>query len=85
MDIKDTITNEVRDLRRARAELRVQAHLAKEEAKDTWERLEKRWPDVEQKLEQLERQGKSAAGDLMKSIQDMLAELKDGYRRLRST
>ena len=42
-DWSETFSKEVDDLRRVRDELRVQMHLAGQEAKDGFEGLERRW------------------------------------------
>lgn len=74
---------ELEALRRARDELRVQAHLAKAEARDLWEELEGKFQDAESKAELVLREAEEPAADLAEALGELLEELRQGYRRLR--
>lgn len=67
--------NEVSALVRLRDELRVQAHLGRLEAEDEFLRLEERWRKVKVVAAR-------AAGDAEESLEDLLRQIRDGYRQL---
>ena len=66
-----------------RDELRVKLHLAKADARDEWEELERKWSEVQSKFAQLQK----AAGDSSESIEAAAKllgeELLKGYERIR--
>lgn len=76
------LIKEMAEVKRVRDELRLQAHLARAEAKDLWVRLENAWPRLESRLRDLERESGEAAEQLAKATKELLTELKDGYRSL---
>jgi len=71
------------DLQQTRDEMRVQMHLAKADARDDWDKLERKWGDFQVKLDQVE----DATGDSAKEVGAALStlgdELKAGYKRIR--
>jgi hypothetical protein len=85
MSILESIKKEVAELQRTRDELKVRAALGKAEAKDVWDRLESQvWPDVERKLQTLERHAGSAADDVASATKNLIEEIRTGYKKLRS-
>ncbi len=74
---------EFEGVRRARDELRVQAHLAKAEARDLWKDLEHKFQDAESKVKLVLREAEGPAEDIADAAGQLLRELRDGYRRLR--
>ncbi len=74
---------EFEGVRRARDELRVQAHLAKAEARDLWKELEHKFQDAESKVKLVLREAEGPAEDIAEAAGQLLRELRDGYRRLR--
>jgi hypothetical protein len=70
-------------LRRLRDELRLEAHLARAEARARWQRLEARWPELEARLEELERATGAAAATVGQAARALLDELGEGYRGLK--
>lgn len=83
MSMISLIQNEYRDLMKLRDEIRVQAHLAKAEAKDKLARLEAKWPDVESRFRMLEQSSGQAVDSVMQSARDLMDELKSGYETLK--
>lgn len=67
---------EVDALARTRDELRLQLALGKLEARDEWTHLESAWGRVKHKAT-------LAADDAEETLHDVLASIRDGYRRLR--
>ena len=83
MSLRDRIDREAEDLRVAREELRVRLHLGKLEARDLWEQLEKKWQHAEGKLKVLGDASQEVAADVGEAAGLALAELKEGYAKLR--
>ena len=70
-------------LKQERDELRVQIHLAKAEAKDEWEELEKKWDILENKLTALKRETKDASKDIGAALGVLSEEIANAYKRIR--
>lgn len=70
-------------LKQERDELRVQIHLAKAEAKDEWEELEKKWDILENKLAALKRETKDASKDIGAALSILSEEIANAYKRIR--
>ena len=70
-------------LKQERDELRVQIHLAKAEAKDEWEELERKWEVVENKLAALKRETKDASKDIGAALGVLSEEIANAYKRIR--
>lgn len=67
----------VADLKQARDEARVKAHLGSMAVQDEWQKLEERWQDFEAKA-QLER----SARDVSAALGLLASELKSAYGRI---
>lgn len=67
----------VADLKQARDEARVKAHLGSMAVQDEWQKLEHRWQDFETKA-QLDRTAK----DVGAAVSLLAAELKSAYERI---
>lgn len=74
----------VADLQTQRDELRVRLHLAKAEAKDEWEKLEKKWEHLRGRLEVVGREAKDASKDVLAATRLLAREIKEGYDRVRA-
>ena len=70
-------------LKQERDKLRVQIHLAKAEAKDEWEELEKKWDILENKLTALKRETKHASKDIAAALGVLSEEIANAYKRIR--
>lgn len=79
-DLKDLATR----LERQRDELRVQAHLAKAEAREEWEELEEKWEQLKGKLRRVGEEADDASDDVKAAASLLMDELKKGYDRLRN-
>jgi DNA repair exonuclease SbcCD ATPase subunit len=84
-DFSDWIHGEVEDLRRTRDELRVQAHLAKAELRDLWEKLEERFEDLEHRAKRTARATEEPLRQLEGDARKLVGDLRDGYRRIRES
>jgi predicted transcriptional regulator len=84
-DVRERIHEELDSLRRTRDELRVQIHLARAEGKDLWDQLEHKFEEVEAKVKSVARQAEGPVHDVGDAAKLLLAEIRDGYRRIRET
>lgn len=84
MAIRDWMKDELEALKAIRDELEVQANLGKAEMRDSWEGLEKRWSQLEGKLDVIGQQAKEDAEDVKTAAQVLIDELREGYEHLKS-
>ncbi len=70
---KDTLQHELDSLKQTRDELRVKLHLGSQDAKDAWDKLERKW---------LELEDNSKVGDAAKVL---VSEIREGYQRFVTT
>lgn len=82
-DLQDRLKEEFENLRMLRDELRVRIHLAKAEARDRWEELEKDWERVEGKIKVIGEEAQESAKEVGEATGNLIDELRDAYRRLR--
>jgi vacuolar-type H+-ATPase subunit E/Vma4 len=72
---------------RTRDELKVQAHLAKADAKDEaktqWQALERQWEHAAGKRKQLQDAAVETGEEVLEGIKISLDELREGYKRIR--
>ena len=80
---RDDLKDLARRLERQRDELRVQAHLAKAEAREEWEELEEKWQSLKRKLKAASEDVDDASDDVKAAASMLMDELKKGYERLR--
>lgn len=81
-NIKETIGREIQELEQYRDRLRVKAHLAKNDLKDAWDRIEGHWPEVQAKFKEMEKPSMAALNDIGDSLKKMLSEIRSEYRRI---
>lgn len=79
------LEQEMESIRRIRDELRVQMHLARAEARDLFEELEHRWHELEARFEQVADEARRPMQEAGEAARSLLAELKDGYRKIRDS
>jgi chaperonin cofactor prefoldin len=82
-EFKKAIDREVAELKTLRDELKLQAHLAKGEAKKAWDKLESQWPDLDTKVDELEKASKDAVEQVGSRLKSMMKDLKSGYQSLK--
>jgi hypothetical protein len=66
-----------------RDELRVRLHLAKADARDEWEGLEKKWAEVQVKFSQLQKSAGESMDDIEAAARLLGEEIQKGYDRIR--
>jgi chaperonin cofactor prefoldin len=79
----ERVKSEVDKLRAVRDELRLQMHLGTAEARDTFERLEKRWKTMEAHVRSLESATREDRERVAEAARTLAREIGDGYRHLR--
>lgn len=73
----------LRKLETERDELRVKANLAKMEAKEEWDEVEKKIEALKGRMKVVGGEAKEASGDVGAAIDVLADEIKDGFSRLR--
>ena len=86
---KEGFEDLLESLKQQRDELRVQMHLAGAEAKEEWERLEKKWKRVyaEKSAESkpLREAVEESTKDVGAALEQVAEEIKKGYQRIRDS
>lgn len=83
MTRQDNLDALIAELRQQRDELKLQMHLAKADARDEWEKLEKKWREVEVKLDKAGAEAKASAGDVGHAVEQVAREISRAYDRIR--
>ena len=81
--IKATLQRELDSLVRTRDELRVQANLAKADARKEWDRLDAGLLRLQDELKLVGEHSKDAVHDIATASRTLLDELKHGYERFK--
>ena len=84
MTLRERVERQAEEMRATRDEIRVRLHLAKMDARDQWDQLEKQWDHAEAKLKQLAGAANEATDDIAEATQLVLNEMRDGYNKLRN-
>jgi acetoin utilization protein AcuB len=82
-DLGKKLADEFESLKRARDELRVQIHLAKADARDLWDRTERKLEEVEGKVRLVSKGAEEPLQDVAEAARGLLREIREGYRRIR--
>lgn len=83
-DILDELAKDIESLRETRDELRVRLHLLQADARDEWERLEKKWHHIEAETKAVGQRSASSLRQMRETAQEVAEELKDGYEYIRT-
>ena len=73
----------IEELKKQRDELRVKLHLAKAEAREEFERLEKRLDHVRGRVDVIVRETGEISKDVGHAARVVLEEIRTGYQRIR--
>jgi hypothetical protein len=82
-DWKQTLNDELDELRRVRDELRVRLHLGKSDAQDLWRQLERRFGELESHARTAAQRTEAPLHELAAASRHLVEELRRGYRDLR--
>jgi isocitrate lyase len=75
----------IETVRQQRDELNLQLHLAKAEAKQEWEQLERKWATLEERFDSFGNEAKASAGEVAASLRQLANELDKAYKRLKNS
>ncbi len=70
-------------LQRQRDELSLKLHLAKADARDEWEKLERKWSEAQAKFAQVQKAAGESSGGIEAAAKLLGEELLKGYERIR--
>lgn len=70
-------------LKQQRDELRVKMHLAKQDAKVEWDKLEDKWDEVKPKLDMAKDHTTEASKEVWNALEQAGEAIKNGYQRIR--
>ena len=84
MTLRERVEQQAEEMRATRDEIRVRLHLAKMDARDQWDQVEKQWDHAEAKLKQLANAANEATDDIAEATQLVLDEMRGGYNKLRN-
>ena len=83
-ELKATLKRELEELERIRGELQVQLHLGCAEARDAWDKIERKWERVENELGRIGDQAKAPINEISSATRSLVDEIKQGYQRVRT-
>jgi hypothetical protein len=84
MAVRANLREILDDLRTERDELAVRLHLARADARDEWDALEKKWTHLKARAGTVGREAGEVADDVGEAMRGVLDELRKGYARLRA-
>ena len=83
MAVREEMKKLEETLLQQRDELRVKLHLAKADARDEWEGLERKWAEAQTKFAQLQKSAGESMDDIEAAARLLGEELQKGYDRIR--
>jgi len=81
-DLGDDVEEWFDKLKQERDELKVQLRLARMEASDEWQELEKKWSKLEAKAKQVGNAAADSSGDIRAAAGLLGQEIKAGFKRI---
>lgn len=73
----------IEELKRLRDEIKVQMHLASNEARDEWEKLEEKWKVVNEKLRSVGYAANKSLDEIGEAAKATIQEIENGYERIK--
>jgi len=80
---KERLQQVMQQLEQERDELKVKFGLAKLEARDEWQQLEKKMDGLRGRMKVVGEEAKDASGDVGAALETVADEIKDGFARLK--
>ncbi|NTW49439.1 MAG: hypothetical protein HGB19_06905 [Chlorobiales bacterium] len=71
-------------LEQQRDELKVKMHLAKADAKDEWQKVEKKWDELIVKVDNIQDEASESSKDIEVAAEKLADEIKKGYERIKN-
>lgn len=84
MDLKKEFDELTDTLKQQRDEIEVQIHLAGMEAKEEWQKAEKKWESFIESLDVITDDAKETSAELLHTTKIIGDELKETYKRISS-
>lgn len=81
-DVSEDLEEMIEKLKEERDELRVKLHLAKMEAGDEWQELERKWSKLEAKVKKMGGAAAASTDDVRAAAQLLGQEIKAGFKRI---
>ncbi len=72
-------------LAQTRDELKLKLHLAKADARDEWDELEKKWHHFERRAVGVQRESEATAKAVWGDLKEVVKDLQEGYARMRNS
>ncbi|MDH5184540.1 MAG: hypothetical protein OEX12_11690 [Gammaproteobacteria bacterium] len=85
MDVKDEVKEILADLKQLRDELKLQLHLAKDEVREQWEPVEKKFQKFEGQAEHVGSAAKDASTDVVEAAKLLGEEVKKAFTKIRDS
>ena len=85
MSANEKLHQIIDNLKTQRDELRVRVHLAKAEAREEWDEMERRWEHIEDRLERAGHEAKESAGDVSAALSQVAEEIGAAYKRIKKS
>lgn len=83
MAVREDLRHVLDEIKTQRDELAVKVHLARQDARDEWEKLEKKLEHLRARAEVVGKEAGEAAGEVGAALRQLAEELKKGYARVR--
>ena len=80
---KESLQRELDLLTKMRDELKLQMHLAKADARDEWNKLEKNWSEVQDEMRRASADAKVPIEQLGNAAKGLIEDLKASYERMK--
>lgn len=84
MEERSKIDDMLATLRTQRDELRLKLELGKAEAREEWDKLEKKWHEIEQKMESAGKEAKEVSKDVSHAVKVIADEVAEAYKRIKA-
>src|ERR1700733_11346471 len=78
---KDLIAHELDALRQTRDELRVKLHLGSQDVKEAWDKLDRKFLELEDNAKQIAHSAEPTAQKISDAARSLVTEIKEGYQR----
>jgi hypothetical protein len=83
-EVPEWLTKELEGLRQLRDEARLQLHLARADAREVFDGVERQWQHLEGKLDVLRRETRGDLAEIGDAARLLAEQIRDGYRHLKT-
>lgn len=82
--VRNELKHLVEALERQGDEIKLKLHLAKSDARDEWEKMEKKWGQLKGKMSGVLGTAEDVSEDIAQAAKQLASEIEKGYERIRS-